>query len=443
MEKKHLSTLLSMDSSSSSHDEMERELNRTTNHFDHFEPPDINVPLSVDPSPLPLSWNSSDAVEIVLSRQHFEAAAETVTNVTKTGKKCAKRIDTFWGAWFFFNFYFKPALNEKSKSKLTLEDKLDLNLDLFLVQHDMENMYMWVFKERPENALGKMQLRSYMNGHSRLGERPFPFTVEKGFIRSHRMQRKQYKGLSNPQCLHGIQLVICPNLMGVDEDELNKWLELTGRDLNFSIPAEAIEFRLWRNHQLPNVEFELDRTSKKSSTNLDLSTHDSPNHVIKRQRDLNSFLDIHQSDPNWLKDFDGVMKNVYGPVTAAKTIYEDDEAFLIIVSLPFIDLQKVKVTWKNTISHGIVKVSCFSSGCVPILKRQNRTFKLTDPMPEHCPQGEFVREIPLSMRIPEEAKLEAYLDQTGTILEIMVPKQQLGVEEHEVTVCVRPSSTDA
>ncbi|KAL7613086.1 hypothetical protein Lser_V15G08734 [Lactuca serriola] len=31
----------------------------------------------------------------------------------------------------------------------------------------MENMYMWTFKERPENALGKMQLRSYMNGHSR------------------------------------------------------------------------------------------------------------------------------------------------------------------------------------------------------------------------------------------------------------------------------------
>ncbi|KAG5402130.1 hypothetical protein IGI04_016737 [Brassica rapa subsp. trilocularis] len=49
-----------------------------------------------------------------------------------------------------------------------LYDESDLKLDVFLVQHDMENMYMWVFKERPENALGKMQpMRSYMNGHSK------------------------------------------------------------------------------------------------------------------------------------------------------------------------------------------------------------------------------------------------------------------------------------
>ncbi|XP_047322768.1 uncharacterized protein LOC124926563 [Impatiens glandulifera] len=432
MEMKHLSTLLSMDSSSSSHEEIERVTN-------HFEPPDINVPLSVvEPIPLPLSWNSTDVFDIDLLTQLCEG--ETNVNVTKAEKKCAKRIDSFWGAWFFFNFYFKPVLKEKSKSKLNLEGKPDLNLDVFLVQHDMENMYMWVFKERPENALGKMQLRSFMNGHSRQGERPFPFPVEKGFIRSHRMQRKHYKGLSNPQCLHGIRLVLCPNLINVEEDDINKWLELTGRDLNFSVPSEAIEFCLWRNN-LPSIEFELDHTSKRNNTNLNLSTH-SPNHNKRQRNHLNGGFDIHQNEPNWFKDFTGVMRNADGPVTAAKTIYEDEKGFLIIVSLPFIDLQKVKVTWKNTISHGIVKVSCLSSGCVPIVKRQNRTFKLTDPMPEQCPQGEFVREIPLSMRIPEEAKLEAYCDQTGKILEIMVPKQKVGLEEHEVTVCVRPSLTE-
>jgi hypothetical protein len=31
---------------------------------------------------------------------------------------------------------------------------LSLRLDLFLVQHDIENMYNWIFKERPKNALG-------------------------------------------------------------------------------------------------------------------------------------------------------------------------------------------------------------------------------------------------------------------------------------------------
>ena len=43
----------------------------------------------------------------------------------------------------------------------------DVAQEDFVVQHDMENCYMWVFKDRPQFALGKMQLRSYMNGHSR------------------------------------------------------------------------------------------------------------------------------------------------------------------------------------------------------------------------------------------------------------------------------------
>lgn len=482
MENHHPSTLLSMDSSSSSHEELEREMNRT---IILSRPPDINLPLSAEPSPPPQSWTVCDILEVGLGPQIYEA--ETIVHIPKIGRKCAKRLDSIWGAWFFFSFYFKPVLNEKSKSKFTREsngvsgyDKSDLQLDAFMVQHDMENMYMWVFKERPENALGKMQLRSYMNGHSRQGERPFPFSVDKGYVRSHRMQRKHYRGLSNPQCVHGIEVVRSPNLISVDEEEQKRWMELTGRDINFSVPLDASDFGSWRN--LPNTEFELERPppSLKINNNsqpkrllngssLNLSTQPA-NHANgdgvdlsmvcnKRRKDFfphgnddecclpshrhtGRVLDIvlHPAEPPWVNEFSGVMRHVYGPVTGAKTIYEDAEGFLIIVSLPFADLQRVKVTWRNTLSHGIVKISCVSTACKPLMKRQDRTFKLTDPTPEHCPPGEFIREIPLATRIPEGANLEAYRDETGTMLEIIVPKQRAGQEEHEVRVCLRPSS---
>lgn len=489
MDNNHLSTILSMDSSLSTHDEMERELNRAV---DLSLPPDINLPLSAEPSPPPSSWNDPcDMLDVGLGPQHYEV--ETNINVTKIGKKCAKRLDSVWGAWFFFNFYFKPALNEKSKNKVNRDnyDKSDLKLDVFLVQHDMENMYMWTFKERPENALGKMQLRSYMNGHSRQGEKPFPFSADKGFVRSHRMQRKQYRGLSNPQCVHGIEVVRSPNLIGLDEEERKRWMELTGRDLNFSIPHDASDFGSWRN--LPSTDFEIERPPiirNNNSTNGNQSNHHQPKRLLngtglnlsnlpdhvtngesngngngidlmvgcnntKRRKnffphgidDDNNSDGVHDGvldnvqhhEPHWLTEFSGVMRTAYGPVTAAKTIYEDEEGFLIVVSLPCADLQRVKVTWKNTFSHGIVKIFCVSTGCMPVLKRKDRTFKLTDPAPEHCPPGEFVREIPLPTRIPEDAKLEAYGDESGTMLEIIVPKHREGPEEHEVRVCLRPS----
>ncbi|GKU91919.1 hypothetical protein SLEP1_g5724 [Rubroshorea leprosula] len=476
------STLLSIDSGSFPQDELEKEMNRS---MLLSRPPDINLPLSSEPSPPPLTWNDPcDILDVGLGPQIYET--EAVVNVPKTAKKCIKRLDSVWGAWFFFTFYFKPVLNEKSKCKIIRDsngvsgyDKSDLQLDAFLVQHDMENMYMWVFKERPENALGKMQLRSYMNGHSRQGERPFPFSVDKGFVRSHRMQRKHYRGLSNPQCLHGIEVVRSPNLTNLDEEEKRRWMELTGRDINFSIPLEASDFAAWRN--LPNTEFELERPlpalkgnvnshARKLLNGASLNFSAPPTEHCngdgmdvspvcnKRKKEYfqrgseydtcspnnghsNRSLDmrIHPVEPAWLNEFSGVMKNVYGPVTAAKTIYEDDEGFLIIVSLPLSDLQRVKVTWRNTPSHGIVKISCVSTACMPFIKRHDRTFKLTDPTPEHCPPGEFVREIPLPSRIPEDAKLEAYRDETGTMLEIIVPKHRAGPEEHEVQVCLRPS----
>ncbi|KAI3908383.1 hypothetical protein MKW98_027888 [Papaver atlanticum] len=484
MENHHPSTLLSMDSCGASHEDFDLEMNRHTQNI-LSRPPDINLPLSAERSPPPQSWNpDSDTFDGGLGPQIYKT--ESLLSLSKVGRKCAKRVDSIWGAWFFFNFYFKPVLNEKSKGKIMRDssgvsgfEKSDLQLDVFLVQHDMENMYMWVFKERPENALGKMQLRSYMNGHSRQGERPFPFSVDKGFVRSHRMQRKHYRGLSNPQCVHGIEVVHAPNLMILDEDERKRWIELTGRDLNFAIPAEASDFGSWRN--LPNTEFELERpppplkatTSQPnakrllSGSGLNLSTQPS-NHVNgdgmdlspvcnKRRKDFfahgndddcclpinphpdrASEMEIHPIELHWLNDFSGVMKNVYGPVTAAKTIYEDEEGYLIIISMPFADLQRVKVTWRNTLTHGIVKISSVSTARMPFIKKHDRTFKLSDPFPEHCPPGEFVREIPLPTRIPEDANLEAYYDETGTMLDIMVPKHHEGSEEHEVHVCLRP-----
>ncbi|XP_071732822.1 uncharacterized protein [Rutidosis leptorrhynchoides] len=471
---------LSMDSSL-----FEREVNRAV---ELTLPPDINLPLSAEPSPPPPN-DSCDMLDSGLGGHHYHS--ETHINVTKIGKKSAKRLDSMWGAWFFFNFYFKPALNDNAKkNKVTREtgyDKSQLKLDVFLVQHDMENMYMWAFKERPENALGKMQLRSYMNGHSRHGEKPFPFCADKGFVRSHRMQRKHYRGLSNPQCVHGIEVVRSPNLMGLDEEERRRWMELTGRDLNFSITLEASDFGSWRN--LPSTDFEIERALvlKDNSTNgnhhqqqqtkrllsgsgfnnnhsVQLSDHgngdvngngygmdlltgcngkrrknDSPR--CNDEESSDSVLDVHHVERHWVNEISGVLKSAHGPVTAAKTIYEDEEGFLIVVSLPCVDLQRVKVTWKNTLSQGVVKICGVSTGCSTVLKRQDRIFKMTDLSSEHCPSGDFVREIMLPTLIPEDAKLEAYRDDTGTMLEILVPKHRVGPEEHEVRVCLRPSQT--
>eukprot|EP01018_Ginkgo_biloba_P033159 Gb_13174 [translate_table: standard] len=469
------STLLSMDSSA--HEDCE-----TARQTVVCRPPDINLPLSVEISPSPFWPNdSSDILEVGLGPHNHES--EGLLNLSKVGKKCARRGDSIWGAWFFFNYYFKPALTEKSKNKLTRDgasscvfEKSDLRLDLFLVQHDIENMYMWIFKERPENALGKMQLRSYMNGHARLGEPQFPFSVEKGFVRSHRMQRKHYRGLSNPQCVHGIEVVRCPNLSNLSEPDLKRWMEVTGRDLNFSIPSDAEAFSSWRN--CPNMDFDLDNRTpynclKKNSlknclngTGLNLSTKPSNDALElspcnKRRKDLislenddecclpmsslfdrNQDLEIQIQDhpPSWSNDFSGVMRHACGPVTAAKTIYEDEKGYLIMVSLPFTDIQRVRVSWRNTVTHGIVKVHCISTARTPYIMRGDRTFKLTDPSPEHCPPGEFVREIALATRIPENAELEAYFVEAAAGLEIMVPKHHVFSEEREVRVFLRPQS---
>ena len=510
------STFLSMDTAS--HDEFDLFLPppgpfQRCLHAAAAAPPDINLPLAADPSPPPpalqtttLHESNVDMLDVGLGCPQLydsdspAAAAATSAPVSTTttvhvshtkssgssaARKCVKRNDSIWGAWFFFTHYFKPVMSadkgSKAKAPTAAGNGNSATLDAFLVQHDMENMYMWVFKDRPENALGKMQLRSFMNGHSRLGEPQFPFSADKGFVRSHRMQRKHYRGLSNPQCLHGIEIVRTPNLVGVPEADMKRWFELTGRDANFSVPTEADDFESWRN--LPTTEFELERPAtaapakstshghhKKvlNGSGLNLSTHASKHGsgdgmdisgvCHKRRKDSSPSameedcsnsnsdkvqdMDVsHTFEPSWTNDFTGVMRHASGPVTAAKTIYEDSKGYLIIISLPFADIQKVKVTWKNTLTNGVVKVSCTSVGRMPFLKRHDRTFKLTDPSPEHCPPGEFIREVPLPTRIPEDATLEAYCDESGTGLEIIVPKHRAGPEEHEVRVSLRPPSS--
>lgn len=482
IENYHPSTFLSMDSIAAGHEEPDRDMNR---QVILSGPPDINLPLSVERSPPPMLFH--DPFEILdVGLGHQVNDSDKFLDLPKIGRKCAKRLDSVWGAWFFFTFYFKPVIKDKSKCNIIRDangisgfDKSDLQLDEFMVQHDMENLYMWVFKERPENSLGKMQLRSYMNGHSRQGQRPFPFSVEKGFVRSHKMQRKHYRGLSNPQCLHGIELVPSPDLSGIDEEEHKKWVELTGRDLNFSIPSDAKDYITWRN--LPNTDFELERPlaplkinthapAKKlvNNSGLNLSTQtsnvtngnggDISSSCSKKRKDPFSHnedecclpnnlngngvrhqdTEYHPGEPSWLNEFTGVMRNAYGPVTAAKSIYEDEEGYLILITLPFTDQERVKVHWWNNITHGVVKISSVSTACMPFIQRSDRTFKLTDPAPEHCPPGEFKREIPLPTRIPDDAKLEAYFDKSGTVLEIKVPKHRAGPEEHEVPVCLRP-----
>lgn len=441
-------------------------------------PPDINVPFTFEINPA--SWlNDPDILNVGLACQGYD-----VDNISvhKGSKRCSRRAEIIWGAWFFFNHYFRPLLTDKGKTKCSREvsspsillDKGDLMLDRFLVQHDMENMYMWVFKERPQNALGTMQLRSYMNGHTKQGEPQFPFSADKGFSRSHKMQRKQYKGLSNPQCIHGIELVRCPNLSNISEEDKNRWVELTGRDLNFSISLDAEAFTAWRT--LPTVDSDFERSGDKEMPNhtrkllpkrslgklngamLNLSRK-SPSfeganaHSEKKKRKAVSpvsseecslrALDMESpgpsaEQPHWLADFSGVMTDTCGPVTAAKTIYEDEKGYLIMVSLPFTDLQRVRVSWLNTATHGIVKLHCISTAQTRYIRKGDRTFELTDPSPEHCPPGEFIREIALATRIPENAELQAFYVEAGAGLEIMVPKHHDTYEEREVRVFLPP-----
>ncbi|KAK6935889.1 hypothetical protein RJ641_032919 [Dillenia turbinata] len=283
------STLLSMDSSGSSQEELDSDISR---QLVLSRPPDINFPLSADCSPPPPSWNSDS---------------------------CDPDVG------LFLSFYFRPKLGEKSKGKMIRDSNGVSGFD------------------KPENALGKMQPRSYMNGHSCPEERPFPFSVEKGFVRSHRMQRKHYRASPSGLVNGSIDSTLC------NKERKDFFLHGCEEDCCLPINPNSDRVQLMGSHPM--------------------------------------------NKPLWLHDFSGVIRNVYGPVTSAKTIYEDEEGCLIVSA-------------------------CYCQ----IFKRNDITFKLTGQSPEHYPRREFIREIPLATRIPDDAKLEAYFDETGTILEGLVPK---------------------
>jgi len=61
---------------------------------------------------------------------------QSFLQLPKVGRKSAKRLDRIWSAWFFFRFYFKPPLLEKSKAKVVRDtngvsgfDNADIKLD--------------------------------------------------------------------------------------------------------------------------------------------------------------------------------------------------------------------------------------------------------------------------------------------------------------------------
>ncbi|CAI7843102.1 unnamed protein product [Closterium sp. NIES-54] len=62
----------------------------------------------------------------------------------------------------------------------------------------------------------------------RVDEPCFPFPERAGFLRSHRLQRRRYKGLANPLCIHGIVPVPSPDLAAVPPHARMRWEEITG-----------------------------------------------------------------------------------------------------------------------------------------------------------------------------------------------------------------------
>ncbi|CDY10449.1 BnaCnng03500D [Brassica napus] len=103
MENHHPSTLLSMDSSGSSHEELlDLDMNNVNHHqITLYNPPDINLPLSVGRSSPTWNLDSCDNIlDVGLSSHVYET--ETFLNVaapSKVSKKCLKRGDSMWGAW--------------------------------------------------------------------------------------------------------------------------------------------------------------------------------------------------------------------------------------------------------------------------------------------------------------------------------------------------------
>lgn len=45
-------------------------------------------------------------------------------------------------------------------------------------------------------------------------------------------------------------------------------------------------------------------------------------------------------------------------MTVAKSIFEDENGYLVVVSVPLLDLNALKITWSNCGGNAILKVIC-------------------------------------------------------------------------------------
>ncbi|GAQ88476.1 hypothetical protein KFL_004320020 [Klebsormidium nitens] len=325
------------------------------------------------------------------------------------GKSSHKRPkpndDTLWAAWFFFDTYYKTVYKD--------DDPGAIDTTVFEVQFAMENCYMYAFRDRQDLSLGPGQLNSWISG-KQIGESPymFPFAVKDGYIRCHRLQNKKYRNLKNPQCITGIRKVVDPPV--VAEEDARRWYHLTGRETS-EIPGEEAEgYVEWR--PVPNPS---DHTSAGGRP------------IGKVQQ-----LDSNSDRGRWLSQIGGVLSKHFGPVTAAKTIYEDSMGYLVKVSLPYVDKRTVKITWRNTTNECIIKVTATSIGGSGTYNKDGRIYKCTDPQAEIPRNGTLTREIHLPMLLPPKSALQASFDPVTAGMEILVPKLTASAGDFEIPVTI-------
>lgn len=115
MEAHHPSTLLSMDSIASSHDESDLEMNHQTIPS---RPPDINLPLSAERSPPPQhTWNPDpcDILDVGLGTQVYET--ETFLNIPKAGQKMCQKGWQHMGCLAFLQLLLQTHIEREDKGQ--------------------------------------------------------------------------------------------------------------------------------------------------------------------------------------------------------------------------------------------------------------------------------------------------------------------------------------
>ncbi|KAI3914170.1 hypothetical protein MKW92_006733 [Papaver armeniacum] len=179
----------------------------------------------------------------------------------------------------------------------------------------------------------------------------------------------------------------------------HEWAFKTGgASISFSVDkgfvrSHRIDFGSWRNLQIP--QFELERPPCTKGHHLT-----NPN----AKRLLNGSGLICQLKYQIMLM---VMEWIFH-LSATK-----EKRYLIIISMPFMDLQRVKVTWRNTLTHGIVKISSVITA-----------YAIHQGMTGHLRDTSFLLN-------SEDANLEHTMMMTELCFGIMVPKHHEGSEEHE------------